>query len=64
MARDTADNRSSMLQDIEHGRKTEIDQINGVFWQKGRDNGVATPLNKCLAAIVKALEAQSASQKS
>jgi 2-dehydropantoate 2-reductase len=64
VARDTADNRSSMLQDIEHGRKTEIDQINGVFWQKGRDNGVATPLNKCLAAIVKALEAQSASQKS
>jgi len=63
VAKDTADNRSSMLQDIARGRKTEIDQISGVFWQKGEENGVTTPLNKCLAAMVNALETQSATQK-
>lgn len=63
VAKDTADNRSSMLQDIVRGRETEIDQINGVFWQKGEENGVTTPLNNCLAAMVNALETQSATQK-
>jgi len=63
VAKDTADNRSSMLQDISRGRKTEIDQISGVFWQKGEENGVTTPLNKCLAAMVGALEPQFATQK-
>ncbi len=63
VAKDTANNRSSMLQDIAQGRKTEIDQISGAFWRKGEMNGVATPLNKCLAVMVNALETQCATQK-
>ena len=63
VAKDTADNRSSMLQDIARGRRTEIDQISGVFWRRGDANDVATPLNKCLAAMVNAIGTQSTSQK-
>ncbi len=63
VAKDTSENRSSMLQDISQGRRTEIDQISGVFWRTGEVNGIKTPLNKCLAAMVSALEAQSTTQK-
>jgi len=56
VARGTARNRSSMLQDIEHGRRTEIDHINGAFADMGEDAGVPVPLNKALAAIIRALE--------
>jgi 2-dehydropantoate 2-reductase len=63
VVKDTADNRSSMFQDIARGRRTEIDQISGVFCQKGEENGISTPLNRCLAAMVNALETHSATQK-
>lgn len=56
VARDTARNRSSMLQDIERGRRTEIDSINGAFADLGADAGVPVPLNRALTAIMRALE--------
>ncbi|AEM39224.1 2-dehydropantoate 2-reductase [Pyrolobus fumarii 1A] len=55
-ARATAYNRSSMLQDIEAGRRTEIDFINGAVVAKGREKGVETPLNEAMVYAVKALE--------
>jgi 2-dehydropantoate 2-reductase len=55
VARDTSRNRSSMLRDVELGRRTEIMQINGKFSEFGRDSGVATPLNNALVAMVEAL---------
>jgi 2-dehydropantoate 2-reductase len=45
IARATAPNRSSMLQDIERKRPTEIDSINGAIVRRGRALGVATPEN-------------------
>jgi len=57
VAEDTAVNRSSMLQDIERGRRTEIAQINGMVCKLGSAKGIPTPLNKALAAMVGALEA-------
>lgn len=51
----TADNRSSMLQDIEAGRRTEIDAINGEIVRLGRVHKVRTPVNASLVALVKAL---------
>lgn len=39
-------NRSSMLEDIAHGRPTEIRQINGAIVDAGRQKGIATPLNE------------------
>lgn len=55
VCRATAANRSSMLQDVERGRPTEIDSINGVIVQIGRQLGVATPLNEAVWQLVRAL---------
>ena len=46
VARATAENRSSMLQDLERGRPTEIDAINGAIAELGRTLGIPTPHNE------------------
>lgn len=55
----TAANRSSMLQDIDHGRLTEIDVINGAIVREGVRLGLGTPVNKVLTLLVKMRESQS-----
>jgi 2-dehydropantoate 2-reductase len=50
-------NRASMLQDLEKGRKCEIDAINGVVCALGDKHGVDTPLNDQVVGIVKQIEA-------
>ncbi|NMC32512.1 MAG: 2-dehydropantoate 2-reductase [Veillonellaceae bacterium] len=54
----TATNRSSMLQDILHGRATEIDAINGALVREGNRLGMPTPVNATLTLLIKALEKQ------
>ena len=56
----TADNRSSMLQDIEKGRPTEIDSINGAIVNVGKKYGVDTPINDTLTIMVKGIERMNA----
>jgi 2-dehydropantoate 2-reductase len=53
----TAQNKNSMLQDIEKGKRTEIDFINGAISNLGKRVGVKTPLNSLLTHLVKGLEA-------
>lgn len=54
VARATADNRSSMAQDLAAGRRTEVEAINGhVVEQLGPDEA---PVNATLAALVRASE--------
>jgi len=55
VARATGANRSSMLQDVERGRRTEVDAINGAVANRGRTAGVPTPVNAVLADLVLAL---------
>ncbi len=55
VARATAANRSSMLQDIERGRPTEIDAICGAIAAEGQRLGVATPVNRVLWNLVRSL---------
>lgn len=55
VAEETAGNRSSMLRDVELGRKTEIGQLNGMMCELGMAKGVSTPLNKAMAAMVGAM---------
>jgi len=52
----TCQNRSSMLQDLASGRLTEIDAINGAVVREGARLGVATPVNRTLTLLIKALE--------
>jgi len=52
----TADNRSSMLQDITAGKKTEIDYLNGALVRYGFDAGIAVPINSFLTHLVHGLE--------
>jgi 2-dehydropantoate 2-reductase len=52
----TASHHASMLQDIQHGRKTEIDALNGAVVQLGRAYGIATPVNEVVASLVRAKE--------
>lgn len=54
VARRTAANHSSMLQDILRGAPTEIDAINGAVVGIGERVGVATPVNRTLWRLVRA----------
>lgn len=50
------DIKPSMLQDIEKGKKCEINAINGVVSEFGRKHGVATPANDAVIRCVKDIE--------
>jgi 2-dehydropantoate 2-reductase len=52
----TSEHRSSMLQDILRGKRTEIDFINGAVVRLGKEYGIETPNNTTLVRIVKAKE--------
>lgn len=56
VARATATNHSSMLQDVLRGAVTEIDAICGAVARAGLDAGVPTPVNSRLTQLVKRLE--------
>lgn len=49
--------KASMLQDLEKGKKTEVDSINGSVSQQGRKVGVPTPYNDKVVEIVHRIEA-------
>ena len=53
ICKNTASNKSSMLQDIMNNRRTEIDMINGGILREGEKEGVATPVNQVLANLIK-----------
>jgi 2-dehydropantoate 2-reductase len=55
----TATHRSSMLQDMELGRRTEIDALNGAISRYGKEFGVSTPVNDVITAVIKGLESKS-----
>jgi 2-dehydropantoate 2-reductase len=50
------DHKPSMLQDVEAGRETEIEFLNGAVVTFGERHGVDAPLNRALTALVKGLE--------
>ncbi len=59
VVRDTADNRSSMLQDLQSGRRTEIDYITGHLVRIAGIHGIPTPFNAEVLQRVKQLEGRS-----
>jgi 2-dehydropantoate 2-reductase len=50
------DHKASMLQDVEARRTTEVDYLNGGIVRFGREQGVPTPLNEAIWALVKGVE--------
>lgn len=60
----TAENVSSMLQDILRKKRTEIDFLNGVIVRQGEALGIKTPVNALLCDLIKTLESGYAYQMS
>lgn len=57
-ARATAANRSSMLQDLDAGRPTEIDAISGAIVRRARAHGIAVPVTETVLRLMRAREAR------
>jgi len=54
--KDTGENKSSMLQDIEWKRKTEIEFLTGYILERATEYGINTPSNRIIYELVKQLE--------
>lgn len=58
IARATAVNRSSMGQDVDRRKRTEIDAINGAIVRLGEELQIPVPVNRTLTQLVRILESQ------
>ena len=56
MAKNTAENISSMLQDIMKGKKTEVEEINGEIVRIAKKHGINACINEFLFKMIKAME--------
>ena len=56
VAQATALNHSSMLQDVQGARRTEVEAINGIICRWGQECGVSTPVNMVLRNLVQVTE--------
>lgn len=63
VARATGDNHSSMLRDIEMGRRTETEAITGAIHELGEMHGVNTPITTMITILLYALERSVAAQE-
>jgi 2-dehydropantoate 2-reductase len=59
IATQMAEALSSTAQDMNRGKRTEIDSLNGFVSRRGAELGVATPVNHALYALVKLAEGRS-----
>jgi 2-dehydropantoate 2-reductase len=56
VAKKTGANRSSMLQDFDRNRETEIDFMNGAIVREAAELGIPVPVNAAVARLVKAID--------
>jgi len=54
--KNTRENKSSMLQDIEWKRKTEIEFLNGYILERAVEYGINTPSNRIVYELIRQLE--------
>jgi 2-dehydropantoate 2-reductase len=54
--RQSPDSKTSMLQDVEAGRKTEVEMLAGTVCELGEQYGVETPINRVLFDIIRTME--------
>jgi len=62
IARATASNRSSMLQDLDRGRPTEIDAISGEILRAAARHGLELPATRAIVAEITARTSPSSSR--
>jgi 2-dehydropantoate 2-reductase len=58
VVRATAQNRSSMLEDLEHGRPTEVEAISGALLAAGRRHGIPMPATERAIVRIHTREAE------
>ncbi|OGP94030.1 MAG: hypothetical protein A2157_08370 [Deltaproteobacteria bacterium RBG_16_47_11] len=56
VAEATRENRSSMGQDFDHKRRTEIDAINGALVREAERLGISVPCNQMVTDLIKTIE--------
>jgi len=56
VAEKTGANRSSMLQDFDRGRRSEIDFINGAVVREAEALGIVVPFNRAITGLVRILD--------
>jgi 2-dehydropantoate 2-reductase len=56
MRRLSPQGKTSMLQDIEAGRKTEVDVFGGAVVRLGQQHGVPTPVNQAVVRMIRVME--------
>lgn len=54
--RQSPDSKTSMLQDVEASRKTEVEMLAGTVCELGEKYGVETPVNKMLLNMIRIIE--------
>ena len=52
----SSENKTSMLQDMEAGRKTEVDIFAGTIIELGKKHNIATPFNEEIYYLIKTME--------
>lgn len=52
----TAGNKTSMLQDLERGVRTEVEAMNGVIVACGEQHGIETPWNRLMLRLIRSRE--------
>lgn len=52
----SSENKTSMLQDMEAGRKTEVDIFAGTIIELGKKHNIATPFNEAIYYLIKTME--------
>lgn len=52
------DGKTSMLQDVEAGRKTEVEMFAGTVIKLGLEHGIATPYNKIVKEMIEIIQRQ------
>jgi 2-dehydropantoate 2-reductase len=63
VARATSQNRSSMLEDLDHGRPTEVDAISGAIASVGRRHGLPMPATERAIERIRTREAERAARR-
>ena len=48
--------KTSLLQDVEAGRKTEVELFSGTVIRLGSETGVPVPINRMLYDMIRAIE--------